>query len=263
MEKTFCQRYIESFERAGRARIEMMELLEKQDKVLRKTVAKMREGDGRGFISEPQGGTLCTELRGNDTVIPDEAWAIHGEDPEVEVTEEGIFDCDAERDPRDPENHHIELENLAEDDFSPDRYDDTEEEREANRDPEWDPRAVAQAGVKLMNDEKLSPTSAMCQVVGAYMGRLEYRMDGVIYYYLDARRNNVLVEAALEIEDAAIEFAIKMAKHFPEISKQARKRLIDEALREQQFQRRIDGPAYRLGRALFNSHWKIMLRYGA
>lgn len=230
---------------------------------LQQDLAKKREGDGRGFISEPQGGTLCTELRGNDTVIPDEAWAIHGEDPEVEVTEEGIFDCDAERDPRDPENHHIELENLAEDDFSPDRYDDTEEEREANRDPEWDPRAVAQAGVKLMNDEKLSPTSAMCQVVGAYMGRLEYRMDGVIDYCLGARRNNDLIETALEIEEAAIEFSGKMAKHFPEISKRTRKRLIDEALREQQFQRRVDGPAYRLGKALFNSHWKIMLRYGA
>jgi len=50
-------------------------------------------------------------------------------------------------------------------------YDDTEDKREMNRDPEWDPRRVAQAGAKLIETLELSPTRAMCDVVGAYMGR--------------------------------------------------------------------------------------------
>ena len=50
-----------------------------------------------------------------------------------------------------------------------------------------------------------------------------------------------------------------MRKYFPEISKKAKNRLISDAQMEQQLQRRIDGPAYRLGKAIFNSNWCRLL----
>jgi hypothetical protein len=73
-------------------------------------------------------------------------------------------------------------------------------------------------------------------------------MDGVIHYCLDNRRNQAVTKAA-------VEFAGKMAKYLPEISKRARDRLIADAQMEQQLQRRIDGPANRLGKVLFSSSW--------
>jgi len=210
----------------------------------------MRKSDsGRGFIGEPR-RTACTELRGNDTVVPDEAWAVHGEDPETDVTDVGIFDCDSDRDPRDSENHHVETKNLSEEDFYPDRHDRTEDEREANRDPEWNPNKIAEAGVNLMIELGLSPTPTrqMCDVIGVYIQRLECRMDGVIHYCLDNRRDEEVVKASLE-------FAEKMNKYFPEISKEARDRLVADAQTEQQLQRRIDGPANKLGKVLFGNCW--------
>ncbi len=203
------------------------------------------KGNFRGsddWLDKEPSQTLCTELTGNDTVIPKEAWAVHGE--EVEEMDTGIFDHDL----HDPEYRHQDLENLAEEDIYPDRHDLAEDEREANRDPEWDPNRVARAGAKLMIELELSPTRAMCDVVGAYMGRLEYRMDGVIYHCLNCKRDNDVVEAA-------VKFAEKMSKYFPEISKKARDRLIADAQMEQQLQRRIDGPANRLGKVLFGNCW--------
>jgi len=204
----------------------------------------MKNGSGRGFIGEPT-QTLCTELAGDNTVISKEAWMRDGEN--VEEMDTGIFD----HNPHDPNYHHIELENLENigDDSA---YDNTEDEREMNRDPEWDPNRVAKAGANLMTKLELSPTRAMCDVVAAYMGRLECRMDGVIHHCLNHKHDQAVVEAVLE-------FARKMAKYFPEISKKAKNRLISDAQMEQQLQRRIDGPAYRLGKAIFNSNWCRLL----
>jgi hypothetical protein len=204
------------------------------------------EGTGRGFDGEPK-RTACTEIVGNDTVIPNEFFAEHGEFDEMEPDngmDTGIF----ENDPHDTCVHHQELENLSEEDFYPDRHDCSEEEREANRDSEWDPNRVAQAGANLMTQLNLTPTREMCNVIAAYMGRLEHRMDGAIHHCLDNRHNQAVVEAA-------VEFAGKMNKYLPEISKQARDRLVADAQMEQQLQRRLDGPANKLGQAIFGKDW--------
>jgi hypothetical protein len=129
----------------------------------------------------------------------------------------------------------------------------SEDEREAGRDPEWDSRRVAKAGANLMETLELASTRAMCAVVGAYMGRLECRMDGVIDYCLRNRNDSA-------VADAAVAFAGKMEKYLPDISKQARDRLIAEAQRERQFQKRTDGLAYRLGKTIFNNNWDRLLR---
>ncbi len=211
------------------------------------TVSKKRCGSGRGFDGEPR-RTLCTELREADAVVPAEAWAVHGEFDEAEPDngmDTGVFG----------QIKHVELENLTEEDIYPDRDDFlVEEEREANRDPEWNPKAVAQAGANLMIALNLNnPTRAMCNVVAAYMGQTECRMDGVIHHCLNCKNDGDVVEAA-------VEFAGKMERYFPEISPKAKKRLITDAQIELQRQRRTDGPAYRLGKAIYNSHWSRFLR---
>ncbi len=207
----------------------------------------MRKSDSRGFIGEPR-RTLCTEISTDLGNVSVENWAHEGEVEKEELDMGFPF-----HDPHDPEYHHVDLENLE--NIKDDRdYDGIEDEREMNRDPEWDPNKVAKAGVNLMTELGFfSPTRQMCDVVGAYMQRLECRMDGVIHYCLDHKRDKDVVEAALE-------FAGKMAKYFPEISKKAKARLIADAQMEQQLQRRINGPAYRLGKAIFDSHWGILLR---
>jgi len=79
-------------------------------------------------------------------------------------------------------------------------------------------------------------------------------MDGVIDHCLNHRCDQAVV-------NAAVEFSEKMGKYFPEISKKAKNRLIADAQMEQQLQRRTDGPAYRLGKAIYNSsHWPRFLR---
>ena len=188
--------------------------------------------------------TLCTEISTDLGKVSVKDWARDGE-VKIEELDMGF----PFHDPHDPEYHHIDLENIADDGD----YDNTEDEREMNRNPEWDPNKVAKAGANLMTELGLSSTRQMCDVVGAYMQRPECRMDGVIHYCLDNRRDEEVVKASLE-------FAEKMSKYFPEISKKAKARLIADAQMEQQLQRRIDGPAYRLGKAIFDGYWGILLR---
>lgn len=182
--------------------------------------------------------------------VPKEAWAVHGEEPQEMDT--GIL----KPSPYVKKNPFTSFVAYAADELDRQNgngYDNTEDEREMNRDPEWDSNNAAQAGVALMIKLNLTPTREMCNVVGAYLGRLECRMDGAIHYCLENRRNNDVVEAALE-------FAEKMGKYLPEISKKAKNRLIADAQMERQLQRRVDGPAYRLGKAIFNSNWDRLLR---
>lgn len=224
MIKTFCHR-------------------EKEEEWQRKAVAKKREGDGRGFEGEPR-QTLCTELCGNDTIIPKDAWVIHGEEPKEMDT--GI----PKPSPYVRKNPFTSYVGYASDELdrqNSNSYDSTEDEREARR---RTPQVAVDARLNLIRTLRSSLKGIMCEIVDIYLYK---RMDGVIHYCLDHKCDQAIVEAALE-------FAGKMAKYFPEISKEAKDRLIADAQIEQQLQRRTDGPAYRLGEMIFNSNWKRLLR---
>lgn len=203
-------------------------------------MGKNSNSNGRGFIGEPT-RTLCSELRGDDTVIPDEAWAVHGE--EVGEMDTGI--------PRPvSKNNFSSWIGYAADEIDRQNggsYDQTEDEREARR---RSSQVAVEARLNLIRTLGLSFKGTMCHIVDIYLFN---RMDGVIDHYLNCKHDNDVIEAALE-------FAGKMSKYFPEISKNARKRLIAAAQIEQQLEKRIDGPAYRLGRAIFNSNWERLLR---
>jgi len=205
-------------------------------------------GRGRGKEKPPWRPLGIGELK----VVPHECWADGCE------TKNGDPDCDTAIPKLAPVHCEMTMDGYAQDIIDRqdgDSYDSTEDEREANRDSEWDPNKVAEAGVNLMIELGLSPTPTrqMCDIVGAYMGRMECRMDGVIHYCLDNRRDEEVVKASLE-------FAGKMEKYFPEISKKAKARLIADAQMELQLQRRTDGPAYHLGEAIFGNRWQRLLR---
>lgn len=198
------------------------------------------------FFGEPS-RTLCSELRGDNTVIPDEAWCIHGEPVE---------ELDMGYPTRDPLRRHLDLENISEREFFPHRYDHSEEEKEANRDPEWDPNRVAEAGDKLIGMLGLFRTYQMEEIVACYMGRLEGRMDAVVHHCLNNRRNRPTMEAGEE-------FARKIAGHSPVISQKARDRLVAEAQREGRLPwfKTTKGPIYRFGEAVYGpARWKLLLR---
>lgn len=178
-------------------------------------------GDERKYgdapLTEPV-RTLCSEIRENATVIPVWAWLAHGEEEP------------------DSEGHHIDLENLPEEAFYCDRHK-VEDDKEAIRDPLANQAGVVQAGARLMDLLGLSNTRAMCGVVGFYLSRTKYGMDAVIDHLLSHKDDKEVVEAA-------IEFAGKMANYFPEISEEARKRLVKE-MRKDWKRGQNDGSAFR------------------
>jgi hypothetical protein len=183
-------------------------------------MGKKKNDNGRGFIGEGEPHrTLCTELVGNNTVIPKEAYAVHGE--EVEELDMGF----PFRDPRDPEYHHQELENLSEEDVYPDRYGSEEianhEEREAKR---CDLAAIAKAGVNLMLKLKIEPTKMNYDIVAIY---LDKRTDGLIgRFFLNLKYNRS------EEAGAIVEFFEKMKKFQPSISERATSVILAQARTE-------------------------------
>lgn len=179
----------------------------------------MRKSDsGRGFITEPR-RTLCAELVGNDTVISNEAWAVHGE--EVKELDMGFFP----NDPHDPERKHVDLENLAEEDIYPDR-DGLEEElsQEEREEKRLDPAAIVKAGVNLIQKLELEPTKMNCDIVAIY---LEKRVDGLVGRFLSDLKFNRSEEAGV-----IVEFFEKMKKFQPSISERATSVIVAQARTE-------------------------------
>ncbi len=137
--------------------------------------------------------TLCSELTGDHTIISEEAFAEHGEfdpaEPEAGM-DTGVF----ETDPHDPECHHINLENLAEEDFYPGREDDFNDKYSiVDEDPADIPdKAKAEAGVHLieMLGLDINCNREVCDVVGVYLNE---KMDGVVVHYFRNLRNPAIV----------------------------------------------------------------------
>ncbi len=94
------------------------------------------------------------------------------------------------------------------------------EEEEAK----WTERetCAAMAGVKLIEMLALTPTKAMCHVVGIYLNE---RMDGVIKHYFANWRDT-------EVKAAVLEFCEKMREYEPKISQEVGGRLYSQAQSE-------------------------------
>ncbi len=171
--------------------------------------------------------TLCTELAGDNTVISKEAWARDGEDPETEVTETGIFDCDSDRDPRDPENHHIETENLCEEDIYPDRYDDDDDDQEWRETKRRDPKAMLMAAKSLLRllygaaDDSVSMEEfeSLNPIIAIY---LRERMDGVVRHFFKNLRDEHITETVLD-------FVRKMVLYKPAVSQKEKNHILPHA----------------------------------
>ncbi len=243
---------------------------------------------GSCFDGEPR-RTACTELAGDDTVIPKEAWVEHGE--EIEKMDTGIFDHDS----HDPECRYIDRENLCEEDIYVDRYGDEEEmsqeEREAKR---RDPKAMLTAAKSLLRmlyglaDDSISifEFEGITKTNSIIVIYLRERMDGVVKHFFKNLRDEHITETVLDfvrkmvpykpavsreeenhilpharIERFECEAAIRRISSNSEISGEMKRRLINQASWEGSRHNNGNHLAIRLGEAIFGkSRFNRMLR---
>ncbi len=186
------------------------------DMILEREVVFAKERQSLGisgccFDGEPR-VTACSELKADETVIPNEAWAIHGEESEEEL--DMGFPM---------EQRHIDLENVCEEEVYPERGENEEEEEECQQEDReagrLDEGAMAKAGANLIRMCGLIVSPAICDVVAAY---LREKMDGVIRHYF-------LNLADPSITDAVLEFVKKMVRYTPEVSKTATSTILSQA----------------------------------
>lgn len=174
-------------------------------------------GKANDWLEKEPTLTLCSELRGNGTVIPDEAWMMHGEGSSGEL-DLGFFPNNS----HDPERKHQELENLCEEDFYPDRdgleEELSQEEREARR---CDPVAIAKAGINLIQKLEIELTKINYDIVAIY---LERKTDGLVGRFLSDLKYNRSEEA-----EAIVKFFEKMKKFQPSVSERATSVILAQA----------------------------------
>lgn len=256
---------------------------EKEDKEMGKN------GNGRGFIGGPR-QTLCTELRGNDTVIPNEAWAIHGEEAEeLDTGIPRIRDDDGGK----MFGRHRKFTSWV--GFAADQIEQQAKTPEDELIAKEEEVSLVQAAINWMRLIEVDPTPEMCLVIGAYIEEdmkspLSRGMDGVVRHY--SQSANSAKEAVLEFISRLrtfVEDELREKNFTPQFSEEAGRAIFDRTHAEEnkgvgdlikrikameissnakaQMIKRAQsersghgtGPAYKLGEALFGYRWKILL----